>query len=471
MFHRLFILLLLTFAVGLSVKAQTKKTTSRPPAKTTATRNDKTKSATPIKTDTAAKKTAVAKTPVKDSVKTVQAAPAYSQATVAKTPAPPVAEKIKKTEPTMQLSSPFAKGTLRLSHKSMITFYRYDRKSLSPGKDNDLDGTLGLTWFPVNGLGVGVDARYYNSEYTTPGTSSDFSSWSAYFHLLYGYSFSDRYHAYMKVGYGPAKSDSKTKLGVNNQRLKSSFNDLSITVGGPIRVEKQGRLFVTPTISYDQYKGEAGTHDITDKTTGFVIRPESYLQLGDRDNKQPVNYYAKGTQFIDYNSQFDLHSTKRNEKLGTILFAPRTYNTRFFHLGYGLYVMDNVAAGLNIELSHRKDKTPGSPDDIRKYVSLQPSVIAQVPVKGPLNNLFGQVSYEFSRGSQSGSVKTKESNIDLRLGYHLFVARNLALTPRIGYSMEKYTSVYVTSGDIVAKSKGLAGELMLRAWLNWKWMK
>ncbi len=85
----------------------------------------------------------------------------------------------------------------------MVTLERYKRKEgVSPGKDNSLEGSLGVTWFPVNGLGIGVDARYYDSYYTTPGTSSDFSSWSAYFHLMYGYAFNERYHAYVKAGYG-----------------------------------------------------------------------------------------------------------------------------------------------------------------------------------------------------------------------------------------------------------------------------
>lgn len=353
----------------------------------------------------------------------------------------------------------------------MISFERFNRKSLSPGKDNSLDADLALTWFPINGLGIGVNARYYDSYYSTPGTISDFSSWSTYFHLMYGYSFNEHYHAFVKVAYGPSKGNSKTTLGVNKQKLLSSYKDLAFSAGAPVRIEKGTTLFATPSFTYDQYKGKAGTHDIKDKTSTFIIRLESYLPLTKKGVKAPKQYYTKGTQYIDYNSQFDWHSTKRNENQGTIMFAPRTYKTLFFHAGYGMYVLDNIAAGLDIELSNKKTITPGSSDDVRKYVSLKPSVMAQVPVKGPLNHLFGQVSYEFSKGSQSGSVKTKESNLDLRAGYHFFIADNLALTPRIGYTIDKYTSTYVTSGNIVSKNKGLAGELMLRAWLNWKWMK
>lgn len=464
------ITLLLSIVSALCVHAQTKPNTNRSSPKTTTTA--KTKTAQSAKADTTAKNVVTASTAAEPKQ---PAAAAPAQATTQSTFTPVVKAVVKdaaKPTPIAEIPSPFERGTLRVSHQSMITLERYKRKEgVSPGKDNSLEGSLGVTWFPVKGLGIGVDARYYDSYYTTPGTSSDFSSWSAYFHLMYGYAFNERYHAYVKAGYGPSKSNSKTSLGLNKQELLSSFKDLAFSAGAPIRIENQGRLFVTPSISYDQYKGNAGTHDIKDKTIGLFIKLESYLPLAADGKKEPVNYYAKGTQYLDYNSQLSLYNTTREEYQGTIMFAPRKYNTRFFHVGYGLYVLDNIAAGLDLEFNQRKDKNPGSPDDVRTSFAIKPSVMAQLPVEGPLNHLFAQVAYEFSRGTQSGSVKTKESILDLRIGYHLFVARNLALTPRIGYTMDKYTATYVTSGSIPTKSKGLAGELMLRAWLDWKWMK
>lgn len=471
--YRQFIPLLLGILFGLSVQAQTN--TNRTSRKTTATSNNKTKPATTTKADTTAKKMVVTNVQVKDVEETkprVTTAPV--QAAAPQTAAPvttALTTAAKEATPDADASSPFKAGSLRVSHQSMISVERYDHKGVSPGKDNNVDATLGLTWFPINGLGIGVDARYNDSYYSTPGTTSDFMSWSTYFHLVYGYAFNERYHAFVKVGYGPAKGDSKTAQGQSKQRLISSFKDLAFSAGAPIRIEKEGRLFVTPVFSYDQYKGMAGTHDIKDKTTGFFMKLESYLPLSAGSTKQPKHYYTRGTQYVDYNSRFDWYSIKREENQGNLMFAPRKYNTRFFHVGYGLYVLDNVAAGLDIEVNHRKDVNPGSSDDIRNSVLLKPSVMAQLPVDGPLNHLFAQVSYELSRGSQTGSVKSRGSVLDLRIGYHLFIAKNIALTPRVGYTIDKYTETFVTSGDNTIKNKGLAGELMLRAWLNWKWMK
>jgi hypothetical protein len=469
LFRQLFLLILGT-AFGLSVHAQTSKTMIGAPQKKTTYQPAKKKPATK-KTPAAAKDSVKTAGPVKDTVVVTQAvqAPPPPQRPVVTTPAAnapaPAIEK-----PVAQMNSPFKAGTLRLSHQSMVSLHQFNRKGIDPGKDNILDATVNLTWFPVNGLGVGIDARYYKSKYTTPGTGFDISSWSTYFHLMYGYSFNDRYHAFVKVGYGPSKSDSKSQLGQSNTRLKSSYKDLAFSVGAPVRLEKQGQLFITPAFTYDQYKGTAATHDIKDKTFGFALRPESYLPLSSGDKKQAVNYYAKGTQFIDYNSRFEWRGTTRNESQGNAVFVPRKLNTRILHAGYGLYVVDNIAAGLNLEINHIKNTMPGSSADVRNFISLQPSVLAQVPVEGPLNHLFGQVSYEFRKGKESGQVKTSQSNLDLRVGYHLFMSKNLALTPRIGYSMLSDRRKYVSS-DITRKSKGLAGELVLRAWLDWKWLK
>ncbi|MFT3701682.1 MAG: hypothetical protein QM802_04905 [Agriterribacter sp.] len=466
MYHRKFIPLLLSIAFCLGVNAQTKNNTNRASQKTT--------SASTTKVDTTAKGMMVSNVRVKDAGDVKQpVTQTPSQASPEKKPTQttikPVTEKVKKTSAAATMPSPFKAGTLRISNQSMVNFYRYNRGGTYPGKDNELDANLSVTWFPVNGLGIGVNAGYSDSYYSTSGTTSDFKTWSAYFHLMYGYAFNNRYHALVKVAYGPSKGDSKTSLGLNKNRLMSSFKDIAVSVGAPVRIEKEGTLFVTPLFTYDQSKGTAGSHDLKDKMKGFTIRLESYLPLSGGE-KQSKNYYERGTQFVDYNSRFDWHTTTREEYQGTTMFAPRKYNTRFLHAGYGMYILNNIAASLNIEVNHIRNENPGSADDVKNSVSLQPSVIAQLPVEGALNHLFAQVSYEFSRGKESGQVKTKESNVDFRVGYNLFMAKNLALTPRFGYTIDKSTNSYVNS-TVITKSKGLAGELILRAWLDWKWLK
>lgn len=456
-----FTLLLLGITCCLSLNAQTKSNTNT---------GKKTKSVAAAKADTASKGMMVTNVRVKDAANGKQKTTAAPAQVAPEMKPSTVTETVKKAGSQQRIPSPFSAGTLRVSNQSMGSFYRFTRDGISAGKDNDLDAALNLTWFPVNGVGIGVDTRYSDSYYSTPGTSSDYNYWSVYLHLMYGYAFNNRYHAFVKLGYGPAKGDSKTALGLNKNRLVSSFKDIYVSAGAPVRIEKEGTLFITPLFSYDRYKGNAGSHDITDKTRLFVIRLESYLPLSGGE-KQSKNYYEKGAQFVDYSSRFDWHSTTRNENQGTIPFAPRKYNTRFLRAGYGLYLLDDLAAGLNLELSHNRDVNPGSPDDVKNKVSVQPGVMAQLPVAGALHHLFAQVSYEFSKGKESGQVKTKESNVDLRLGYNLFMAKNLALTPRIGYTIDKSTRTYATSGDVVNKSKGLAGELMLRAWLDWKWLQ
>jgi hypothetical protein len=480
MLQRVSSFLLLSIAFSLPVHAQVKKTTTGSPQKTTTAQNTKTKPAAP-KAGTTVKQPVAANMPAKDTVKVKQAVmPDSSQAPVARapdatmTPVVPVAETVKKADPAIPMPSPFKAGTLRLSHQSMVVFQRYNfERSTDNGKDNYTDANIDVTWFPVNGLGIGVDAGYDKYSYNdSDGYSDEDKSWSARLHLLYGYSFNNRYHAFVQAGYGPTKEHSiYTTPDYTHDNIYSN-KELVVSAGAPIRIEKEGRLFVTPAFSYDRYKGTRKTDGsidsyITNTTKGFYIKLESYLPLTGNSKKPPVNYYTRGNNFIDYNSRFESYKTKKlTSPVGGSGVSGDINHITFLHGGYGLYFMDNIAGILNVEFRNRRGERSGS-DDVRKYVTLQPGIVAQLPVEGPLNHLFGEVSYEFGRGNEGGT-KTKESNLYLRAGYHFFMTQNLALTPRIGYTMEKYDpggALYVT------KSKGLAGEIVIRSWLGWKWMK
>lgn len=462
-----FILLPACLLFVLAAPAQTKQTASSP----------KTVPATAKKSATAApaKKPAVA-TPAKDTL--VKTTPRVavdsvkpSQAVVA-APVAPVAEQKNPKIAATTVVSPFKKGTLRVTNQSSLFYSNTKTKGVSNYDLTDLTGLVSLTYFPIDGLGIGVDAGIYNYKMTGP-TSPKYNSWYSYFHLMYGHTFNERVNAYIKLGYGPARSNSEFRNGSQVSKLKSSFHDISGTVGAPIRIEEGGRLFLTPFFTYDQYKGKAGTHDITDKNRSFGIRLESYLapSAGKKTGTGGKNNYLKGNQFIDYNTGLYISSSTRDEYQGTTRFVPRTTNNSQLNLNYGLYFIDNLAGGLNIQLTGHKEKTTGSTAIKRTNFSVRPTILAHLPVEGPLSNAFVQAAYLISRGSESGQIKLRESGPDFHVGYNLFFHSSLALVPRIGYSSNKHTTISATGGASSNRENGLVADLTLRSWLNWKWLK
>ncbi|MFT3933123.1 MAG: outer membrane beta-barrel protein [Chitinophagaceae bacterium] len=223
-------------------------------------------------------------------------------------------------------------------------------------------------------------------------------------------------------------------------------------------------LFLTPYAVYDKYKTKAGNHDITETGFTFGVRMESYLNRSNNKNaNQPISPWPKkGASFIEYNTSASYGFSTRKEYQGNIRFGDVKRNNTTIGLGYHYYFLDFLAGGLNISYT-RTSSNNGSPD-IRKTFTVQPTVTANLPVETSLKNLFLQAGYELLKANNTGTKEDGHS-IYLRLGYNLFLAKNISLTPKIGYQNNK--STHHTSGsDVPYNDNGLAAELGIRAWLN-----
>ena len=177
--------------------------------------------------------------------------------------------------------------------------------------------------------------------------------------------------------------------------------------------------------------------------------------------------YKAGSSFLEYSTSSGFYSTTRKERQGDIKFADIKTSGKQIGIGIGSYFLDNFAGLLELGISSSKIKSGPSTTRTRS-VNIHPTIIAQVPVEGPLNNLFLQAGYNYTHVKQSSQNKQLNGYLGVRAGYNYFFTKNLALTPKFGYETGRETRKSV-GGDLVSKWRGPAAELSIRAWLNWKW--
>jgi hypothetical protein len=140
----------------------------------------------------------------------------------------------------------------------------------------------------------------------------------------------------------------------------------------------------------------------------------------------------------------------------------------FLELEYYRYFFDNIAVGAEFRMrgSGEKDKETDYKQSDFSWM-LTPTIQANLPVDGKLNNSFGFVGYGFGgskdkitgTNNQTNETKYKTSELSFGLGYNLFMAQNLALVPVINYSM--YTRKEANS-DAKDKRNGVEAGLSIR---------
>jgi hypothetical protein len=164
---------------------------------------------------------------------------------------------------------------------------------------------------------------------------------------------------------------------------------------------------------------------------------------------------------LDYNSMSNISFSKKNEKQPNLPAFP-TIKTNRFSLGIGAYYyfIDNVAGGLNIDISSQKTSYVASSDKYSRF-TIQPTIMANAPVESALHNLFILAGYGFGKDNYSGS-KSNLTSISLRAGYNIFLTKNISLTPKAGYQQDKEKRLTGSTGYI-SKNSGFAAELGIRA--------
>ncbi len=395
---------------------------------------------------------------------------AAAQAVKNKKPVPPVVaskpvpKSATKPLPVKEKVSPFSKGTWNFANRTNIDYTHY--KELTPATTNDFSIYVNPKYFFIDHFAVGITARA--SAYKTTSLSSSFSSYYAYLNLTYGTTISNKINVFASVGAGPGHSKSEFTNGNTTTLVSKSF-DIYGTVGVPILLEQGNAAYFTPFATYDAYHNKPGTHDVHEKSISFGLKLETYLNAANTKvntgkTELSKGSYTKGSCMLDINSLSNLSFSKKNEMQGNVKFAP--VKTNRFSLGAGAYYyfMDNVAGGLNIDISSTKTDNVASVSKDKSW-ELQPVIMANVPVETALRNLFIQAGYGFGKSNYS-NLKKKISEVSIRAGYNFFITKNISITPKIGYNKYKQVTANGSSVGSISQSKGLATELGIRTWLN-----
>lgn len=371
-------------------------------------------------------------------------------------------------------SDPFRKGNLAIIHRNYVSYNKLTEKGVSNTESDQLRIGANAVYFVVDHLGVGLDASFLSDHFSTPGIKENQTGWAFYPSLTYGRMLSERISGFIRISGGPSRNRSYLKNGITPNIVESKFTNLRGTIGFPILLEEGQDLYLTPYFLYDKYEGDWRNHHIRDVTRNFGFRLESYLPTGKRSLsgkriEHHAGKYKAGNSFLEYSTTSGFYSAKHHETQGDILFADRKTSGKQIGLGFGTYFFDNLGGLLELGLGSSKSGT-GQGAQKTSTVNIHPSISAQLPVDGLLNNFFLQAGYNYTHIKETGNNITNRGYLGLRAGYNLFFTRSLALTPKLGYELGKQTSKSTGGGgDRISKYRGPAAELGIRAWLNWKW--
>ena len=159
--------------------------------------------------------------------------------------------------------------------------------------------------------------------------------------------------------------------------------------------------------------------------------------------------YTKGTNVVGGSTSFNMKfGTLKSSYIGDDMYNDFENSLSdlcaALEIEYYRYVFDNLAVGAEFRVrgSGEKDKETDYKQNDFSWM-LTPTIQANLPVNGLLNNTFGFVGYGFggskdkTTGTNNQTTETKYNTSELSIGagYNLFMAKNLALVPRINYSM------------------------------------
>lgn len=365
--------------------------------------------------------------------------------------------------------NPFSMGTLSFTNRHNVNYTNY--KSQADGDPKNFDLHIDPSYFILNGLAIGIDARVGSN--SSKNTKSSYNSWQADLTVTYGRKITNKLNIYAKVFAGPGHSRSEfdiSTFGNNPQILKAKYFDVKGLIGLPVALPGNDGTYLTPYISYDYYKTDAGVNNFKDKTVAFGFKLESYMSKGsgiDDKNRPSENAYLKHSDFLDFTTLggVSLNNRQQYQSGGTTQFGKQKNTNLNFAFSYNYYLFNNLAVGLNFNVSSNKSGYVGSAASKTTKLLVQPVVTAHVPVEGALHNLFVQVAYGFGTYKEP---KKKLTDFTVKTGYNLFLTPAIALTPRIGYEIYKGKVPSGVSG-IPFEDKGLVAELGVKTWLNlWK---
>lgn len=392
---------------------------------------------------------------------------AFSQVIRSKAPANAAAKPVPATDATT--ISPFSKGTWNFGNETNIDYYNY---KYEVDKASDLSIIINPKYFFTDHIAVGVEAKATTSSYKEGSKfSTGYSSYYAHLTLTYGTRISNKINVFATVAAGPEHGRSKIDDDGRVNTIITKTFDINGTVSVPVLLEQGGFTYLTPFVKYDTYNGKLGDHDLHQNTLALGLKLETYFnaafwkKVGTGAADLSKGKYSQGSSMLDYNSMSNISFSKRTDQQPGSLTPPTKTNLYSLGIGGYYYFIDNVAGGLNIDISGTRKKVGNSDDSKNSSFTIQPTIMANVPVESALHNLFILAGYGFGKDNYNGS-KSNLTNISVRAGYNFFLTKNISLTPKLGYQQNREKRINGGSNGLVYKNSGLAAELGIRAWLN-----
>jgi hypothetical protein len=374
---------------------------------------------------------------------------------------------------------PFAKGHWQYTLMQNFSYSNMRTEYAGPFADQQTALlNLGADYFVTDGFGIGLSIAGNNSHISNNGFVSTTSQWTAYGNLEYGFRVGQSFDMYGKAGLG--FGDVYTHYVVSGSNSKGTFGiaGYSFELGAPIHLSGGSPAWLTPAFSWTYANTKESGQRVMVSGIQFGLSLQTFLGCSDyqcdgsHGFSNSKHMYDQGHSFIDFTStgQFGfgtIKTTLDNSTAGD----HEDYNLGALGLTYGYYILPYIAAGAGIlaGTSANNDDASGTKTSSTSW-QLAPMVQFNLPVENGWNNAFlklqlaiGSIRSKQEYGSNSSIDKQDMLTYTGMVGYNYFIAKKLALTPRIGYEWENTKDV--SAGGDQTKAHGLVSDLGIRLFL------
>ena len=382
---------------------------------------------------------------------------------------------------TMPVQSPFAKGNTlwNMSNDLKFSWKSLESNGESAGNRNRFGLHIGGSYFIVDNFGVGLGVSSEKTRTRNGDIDEIDVTTLGSVNAIYGRTMNQLLSLY---GRGELRTGiSKSKYESPGYSQESKYNEFGVNfeVGTPLTLGKGSGYYVTPFVNYDYSISKDDSYKDTKSGINIGTRLNislpcaSYAHDCGQIDAFSENKYTKGSNVIGGSSSFQLQfGSLKSSYIGDDMYNDYENSLSdmcaFLELEYYRYFFDNIAVGAEFRVrgSGEKDKETDYKQNDFSWM-LTPTIQANLPVDGKLNNSFGFVGYGFGgskdkitgTNNQTNETKYKTSELSFGLGYNLFMAQNLALVPVINYSM--YTRKEADS-DAKDKRNGVEAGLSIR---------
>lgn len=346
--------------------------------------------------------------------------------------------------------NPWQKGNWQFDFRRYIGFESrdYEFGDVDAGSGNMFDLNFGTKYFVADHIAVGLNVMYESEKYKSVldavEKTSNYMIWPS---ATYMTGLSDNISLYGEVAVGFGGLKNSYEYGSIDEDESYSRFGYKISGGLPIRVARNSPLYFTPEFHYRGISTDYDDGKEKDNQFGLNMMFETYLPCSakgwDTNGRWSNGRYRQGHSILGY-------TTRAGIMFGSTTFEyDDDYEDEeqdFFRAKFGgeylYYIVNNVALGAEVRINSQKWENSDVDYEVtRTKLSFRPVVEFNMP--GRARNLFIRGAFGF------GSEKYKETYLGdedeetvkfnswgAHLGYNMFVAERIALTPMIGYESE-----------------------------------